>query len=313
MKHRLPPLNSLRAFESAARHLSFTRAAAELNVTPGAISQQVKRLEDYLGVRLFRRCNQKILLTDPARAYLPLISAGFTQLAAAVDSIHHANTNRPLTVTVSPTLGARWLAPRLGAFHKAHPDMSIRIDASVELVDLARDDIDLGIRFGDGVYPDLDSVPLFSTCAYPVCSPALLKTGPKLETPQDLEAHTLLHPEYPWGDFWPDWQTWLCAVGITDIDTSHGIRFTSPEMVIQAALGGQGVALFGGVLVETDLRCGRLVRPLKESLALDCAYHIVHTHNRAEWPRVKLFKAWLLEQAKHSESTVPPIKNSHTE
>ena len=297
MKRHTPPLNSLRGFEAVARHLSVTRAAAELNVTPGAVSQQVKTLEAYLGVKLFRRHNRKLQLTEPARACLPLVSAGFANLAAAVEATHHHNAKPMLRVTVAPTLGTRWLVPRLGAFRKAHPDINLSLDASVARVDLTRDQFDLGIRFGSGKYPELESTPLFATQVVPVCSPSLLKSAPKLKTPRDLKNHTLLHADYPWGHSLPDWQTWLHGVGIDHPDTQYGIRFTNPEMVMQAALDGQGIALFSSVLVAQDLANQRLILPLKESLCMDYAYHIIQPKKPALTPQAKAFRAWLLAQA----------------
>ena len=299
---RFPPLNSLRAFEAAARHLSFTRAAEELNVTPGAVSQQVKTLEDYLDVRLFRRRNRALLLTDPAQVCLPLLSGGFDQLAAAVDSIRRERADKPLTVTVPPTMGARWLVPRLSDFHKKYPEVDIRIDASSALADLVGGDIDIGIRFGSGDYPGIDSTSLFPLQVYPVCSPDWLAEA-ALKTPRDLAPHMLLHADYPWDDAaWPDWQTWLHTVGIDNIDTAHGLRFSSPEMVIQAAIEGQGVALFGSVLVQDDLRSRRLVRPFEEAVPMDYSYYVVHARAGAERARVKVFKEWLLAQADAGEA-----------
>ena len=222
---RLPPLKSLQAFESAGRHLSFTQAAQELNVTPGAISQQIRQLEDFLQQRLFKRLNRAIVLTDTGQLLLPMVSGGFEQLREAISAVQHSDDG-PLTITSAPSFVSKWLIPRLASFKRQHPDIDVRIDTSDRLVDFSREDIDVGIRFGDGEYPELDTVFLFSFDLVPVCSPSLLDGGPGLSQVADLKYYTLLHSNYDELDpGWPDWAMWLKVVEADDVDASHGIFF----------------------------------------------------------------------------------------
>lgn len=296
---QLPPLNSLRAFEAAARHLSFTRAAEELNVTPGAISQQIKTLEDYLDLKLFKRQNRLILLTEQAQVCLPYLSEGLDKLSAGMRAIEQLNIDRPLTITVAEAFASRWLMPRLRRFQARHPNIDVRFDVSKELVDLVRDDIDAGIRFGGGDYPGLETDFLVPQEVYPVCSPGLLKQGPAIQTPEDLQNHTLIHGDYYYLDpAQPDWAMWFKTVGVEDFDASHGLHFSNAEMVVQAAVEGQGVALIGSVIAEDDLAAGHLVRPLEHTIPLNFAYYLVYPKSKANLPRVAAFREWLLEEAK---------------
>ena len=208
--NRLPPLKSLQAFEAAGRQLSFTDAAHELNVTPGAISQQIRLLEDTLEVKLFKRLNRQIVLTDAGRIFLPLVSEGFNRFGEAVELVRQQRSEGPLTITSAPSFVSKWLIPRLRDFKRAHPDIDVRIDTSDRLVDFVHEDIDVGIRFGDGEYPDLDTVFLFAFDLIPVCSPELLRQGGGLNKVSDLKNYTLLHSNYDELDpGWPDWAMWL--------------------------------------------------------------------------------------------------------
>jgi LysR family glycine cleavage system transcriptional activator len=296
---RLPPLNSLRAFEAAARHLSFTKASEELNVTPGAISQQIKTLEEYLGLKLFKRQNRMILLTEHAQICLPYLSAGLDRLVEGISAIEQIDIDKPLTVTVAEAFASRWLIPRLRNFQQRHPDIDVRFDASRELVDLVRDDIDIGIRFGSGDYPGLETDFLLAQDVYPVCSPSLIERGPPIQTPEDLQYHTLIHGDYYYLDAsQPDWAMWFQTLGVDCVDCSRGLRFSSAEMVSQAAVEGQGIALIGSVIAEDDLRAGRLVRPIEKMIPLTFAYYFVCAKSKARLPRVVAFRKWLLEEVK---------------
>ena len=299
---RLPPLNSIRAFEATARHLSFSRAADELNVTPGAVSQQVKVLEDYLNLKLFKRKNRLILLTDEAQMCLPLLSDGLDKLAQGIDTIREQSDDKPLTITVSPTFASRWLMPRLTSFHKHFPEIDVRIDASNMLVDLVNDDIDVGIRFGDGDYPGLEAEYLFSQSVIPVCHPDLIQGENKLQTPNDLKNHTLLHSH---DDFFfsdnthIDWEMWLATVGAEGVDPGHGLHFSQHNLLIEAAMRGQGVALVGSVTVSNDLASGELVKPFEDSdIPLSPSYYLVYSNTKARLTRIKIFRQWLLEEIK---------------
>ena len=293
MPRRLPPLNSLRAFEAAARHLSFTRAAEELHVTQAAVSHQIKGLEDYLGRKLFRRLNRALLLTDDGQAYLPSVSKAFELLNEATAHLLRSRTPGPLTVSVLPSFAARWLVPRLGKFRQAHPDIDLRIDPSTRLTDFSLGDVDVGIRYGRGKYPGLRADWLMTEDIFPVCSPALLRGEHPLREPSDLKHHVLLHD-----DGHGEWRTWLLAAGADDVDPTHGSIFTDSSMVIQAAMAGQGVALARGVLAADELAAGRLVRPFKLSLPTEYAYYFVSPEDTAEQPKIAAFREWLLAEAR---------------
>lgn len=300
MNVQLPPLNALRAFEAAGRHLSLTRAAEELHVTPAAVSHQIKSLEDYLGVKLFRRLNRALLLTDAGQACLPGLRDGFERLAEAVEATRLQIARRALNVSVAPSFGAKWLVPRLDHFYADHPGTDVRIEASTRLVNPLREDIDLCIRYGRGDYPGLHVECLMADEVIPVCSPKLLN-GPKpLRTPADLRHHTLLHADLPFKDGYPDWRTWLAAAGETNLDVERGPRFTMASMAVQAAIAGQGVALAGRVLVEDDITGGRLVNPFEVRFPVRFAYYVVCPEAIVNQPRVAAFREWLKAEAKLS-------------
>ncbi len=298
MPRPLSSLNALRAFESAGRHLSFTKAAAELNVTPAAISHQVKALEELLEVPLFRRLTRALRLTDAGQAALPTLSQGFDKLAHGVEQMRAHCESGVLTISVSPSFGAMWLVPRLEHFRRRHPDIEIRIDGTDRLVDLARDDADVALRLGPGGYSGVRVDRLFSQVNTPVCSPALLSGEHPLGQPDDLRHHTLLHVE--WKDAEASWRMWLLAAGLHDIDPTRGPRFTEENMAVQSALDGHGVALIGDILVADHLAAGRLVRPFDPSLStpLTFSYYLLSAKHSAEQPKIAAFRDWLLEEAR---------------
>lgn len=303
MPRPLPPLNALRAFEAAARHLSLTKAAAELHVTPAAISHQVKALEQWLGVPLFRRLNRAILLTDAGQSCLRGLREGFERLGEAVETVRvHAATG-PLTVSVAPSFASKWLVPRLDGFRRAHPHIDVRIDASTALADFARDDIDVAIRYGRGQYPGLRVERLLTEEVFPVCSPRLRRGPHPLRQPADLRWHTLLHSEAMIQDSsWPTWQMWLLAAGVSEVDAARGHRFTTSSMAIEAAIDAQGVALASSVLAADDLKARRLVRPFAMSLAREFGYFVVCPEASASRPKVAAFRSWVLEEARRHEA-----------
>ncbi len=297
MARRLPPLNALRAFEAAARHLSFTRAAGELHVTQAAVSHQVKALEEHLGRKLFRRLNRALLLTDDGQAYLPSISRAFTLLNDATNDLLTKQAPGPLTVSALPSFAARWLVPRLGRFRQIRPDIDLRIDPSAELADFAGGDVDVGIRYGRGKYPGMRADWLMTEDIFPVCNPSLLKGPHPLHDPEDLEHQVLLHD-----DGHGDWRTWLLAAGVDRVDPARGPIFTDSSMLIQAAMAAQGVALARGVLAADELAAGRLVRPFTLSLSTEYAYYLVCPVNTAEQPKIAAFRDWLLGEARRESS-----------
>lgn len=300
MSRRLPPLNALRAFEAAARHLSFTAAAAELNVTQAAISHQIRGLEERLGLKLFRRAGRGLLLTDAAQAYLPEVGAAFDRLVEATRRLHQHDAAGVLNATVLPSFAAKWLLPRLGRFRAAHPEIDLRISSSAEQVDLAREDFDLALRAGGGRYPGMRVDLILTEKFFPVCSPALLSGTRPLRVPEDLRQHTLLHDEPR--DLW---QLWLNTVGVANIDATRGPGFSDSGMVIQAALEGQGIAIAKGTLAADDLAAGRLVRPFDQSLPANYSYWLVCPEASAERPKIAAFRDWLLAEARMSQGDAP--------
>jgi len=294
----LPPLNSLRAFEAVGRHLSFSKAASELNVTPGAISQQVRGLEDFLEIKLFKRRNRSIVLTDSGQIFLPLLSDGFSRIAEAVDSVRRSQGDEPLTITAAPSFTSKWLIPRLCKFQALHPEIDVRIDASSRLVDFVREDIDVGIRFGTGEIEGLDSNYLFSFDLIPVCSPDLKHEGKSVHDLSDIRHHTLLHSQDT--DFdpsFPDWAMWLATAGVDDVDASRGIFFSQGEMVIEAAIEGQGIALCANVMVAGALESGRLVQPFETRLPVRLSFHLITTRQKSRGSKIGAFRQWILEES----------------
>ncbi|SLN74359.1 transcriptional regulator GcvA [Oceanibacterium hippocampi] len=301
---RLPPLNALRSFEAAARNLSFSKAASELNVTPAAISHQIKGLEDFLGVKLFRRLNRVVMLTDAGQAYLPGIREGFQKLYDATVRLQTVESSGVLTISTLSSIASRWLVPRLRRFQERYPDIDVRLTTSDHLVDFAREDVDIAIRYGTGHYPGLHSVRfLEEEYLYPVCSPALLAGARPLQRPEDLAFHTLLHD-----DMKVDWAMWLTAAGVQGVDPKRGPAYTDSSMVLQAAVEGHGVALGRSALAADDLEAGRLVKPFEIEIASTFAYYVVSPETTAEQPKIAAFREWILSEAQRdrdNDATVP--------
>ena len=304
MMRRLPSLNALRAFEAAARHLSLTKAAAELHVTPAAISHQIKALEDDMGISLLRRSNGKFVLSESGRAGLPNLRIAFDRMSEAVRRMTDDRARQILTVRVGPSFAASWLVPRLHKFKEAHPEIDVRLDAVLARgtqftnVDFVREDIDILIGYGIGTFTDRFKMPLFPEVVFPVCSPALRDAEPVLKIPADLAHHTLLHEDWDASDIgFPDWQAWLQEAGISDIDVTQGPRFSNQAMAVQAAAQGHGVALGSAVLVADDLAAGRLVRPFTESLSTEFGYTFYCAKDAENHPKVSAFRSWLSDES----------------
>lgn len=294
MSRRLPPLNAVRAFEAAARHLSFTRAAEELHVTQAAISHQIKALEERLGLRLFDRRHRALALTPAGQRYLPGVRAAFERLAQATDQLVGAEARGPVTVTMIFSFATKWLLPRLGRFRAAHPEIEVRLTTSTQLIDFNRDDVDMAVRYGLGRWPGTDAVRLVSEDIFPVCAPALLKGKPPLRQPADLAHHALLHVS----GFPEDWQVWLTAAGLTGtVDPTRGQHFDMTMLALDAAANGLGVALGRTALVAGDLLAKRLVKPFELEVPLESAYYVVTPARRTLTPKVVAFRDWLLQEA----------------
>ena len=297
MARRLPPLNAIRAFEAAARHLSFTKAAEELFVTQAAISHQIKALEAALGLQLFRRFNRRLMLTDAGQAYLPPLREALDGIAAATERLRAAEQTGSLKVSVLPSFAAKWLLPRLSRFRDRHPEIDVLVSASNALVDFAREEADIAIRYGFGQYPGHEVEFLMGDRIFPVCSPKLLETGPPLRGPADLGRHTMLHDADALADESESWRVWLDAAGVSGVDPSRGPGFSDSSMLLQAAVDGQGVALGRSALAALDLEAGRLVQPFGPSIPSNLSYFIVTPRGAGERPKVRLFHDWLLEEA----------------
>ncbi|MDJ0935034.1 MAG: transcriptional regulator GcvA [Kiloniellales bacterium] len=301
---RLPSLNALRAFEAVARHLNLTRAAEELHVTPAAVSHQIKALEEDLGVPLLRRVRREFFLTDAAQAGLPALREAFDLLGDAVERMRSELPDRLLTISVLPSFAVSWLVPRLSRFKAQHPEIDVRLDTNDRVVDLRREGIDLGIRFGAGDYPGLEVDRLLDEEIFPVCSPSLLEGPQPLKTPEDLRHHSLLHVDWtPFMKETGDWNLWLMAAGLDEVvDVSRGPRFSHTNLALQAAVHGQGVVIGSQALAADDLAAGRLVRPFGMSVQLNFCYFVVTTPATARLPKVAAFKDWLLREAAGQES-----------
>jgi LysR family glycine cleavage system transcriptional activator len=295
---RLPPLGSLRAFEAAARHESFVKAADELAVTPAAISQQIRVLEADLGVTLFRRLARGLVLTQAGRSALPELGRAFAHLARAVEGVRGGSLVGPLVVSVIPSFAGRWLVPRLGGFVAAYPEIEITVRAELRNVDFTREDVDVGIRYGKGIYPGLDTRRLLTEEVFPVCAPALLAGEKPMRRLDDLRHHTLLHDRQLSSEE-PSlyWRTWLRDFGVDGWDADRGPGFTDSLMMLTACERGLGVALGRGGLCAEELANGRLARPFPQSRPADYAYYVVAPAGHAEAPRVHAFIGWLEGEA----------------
>ncbi|MFC5353826.1 transcriptional regulator GcvA [Azospirillum himalayense] len=292
MARRLPPLNALRAFESAARHLSFTKAAEELHVTQAAVSHQIKGLEEWLGMPLFRRMNRALILTETGQSYLPPVRDALDTLSHATERLFRMDGSGALTISTMPSFAAKWLVMRLGRFQARHPELEVRLHTTPQLVDFSQQDVDIGIRFGAGNWPGLRCERLMTEDIYPVCSPSLLDGPRPLCCPEDLRHHTLLHDDY-----FITWGTWGEAAGIAGLDHARGPRFDDSALLLQVAAEGGGVALARGVLVADDVAAGRLVRLFDVHLPGNYAYYVVAPPHYFSRPKVKAFRDWLFEEA----------------
>lgn len=294
MSRRLPPLTALRAFEAAARHRAFARAAEELHVTPAAISQQIKQLEDYLGLPLFKR-GKTLGLSEPAATSLPLFTEAFDLLERAVTRLRMNKPDTPLVVSTPPTFASRWLVGRLDDFQTRHPEIELRLLATRRLVDFNIEDVDVAVRFGPGPYPGLCAERLMPEAIIPVAAPRLTAT---IKTVNDLLTCTLLHDDgNEWDPAFPDWDSLLTSLGASAERRPLRFRhFGDTNLVIQAATAGLGVALAWHSLVADDLAAGRLVRLFDSALPTHHSYHLVTPQNRLSVPKVAAFREWLLEQ-----------------
>jgi LysR family glycine cleavage system transcriptional activator len=296
MSRRLPPLSALRAFEAAARHLSFTRAAAELGVTQAAISHQVKLLEEQLGQPLFRRLTRRLLLTDAGQMLWPGVRDGFDRLAQAVHKVQAGGAG-VLTLSLTVSFAARWLVPRLGGFLKAHPEIDVKLTTTDRLVDFAREDVDVAIRHGSGDWPGLQSWCVLAPAYTPLVNPSLLKDI-KLETPADLQRLPILTEI----DDNLDWRAWFAKTGVSWRPQRRIAEFDTTQMAVQAAIEGLGVALGPPEYFAEELRSGRLIQPFEIYVGTDEAYYLVCPEGRASEAKIAAFRDWILAETGANEA-----------
>jgi LysR family transcriptional regulator, glycine cleavage system transcriptional activator len=304
MLRRLPALNALKAFEAAARHESFTRAAEELCVTQGAVSHQVKALELDLNIKLFHRERQRLVLTEAGREYLTVVRDALDRIAVGTERLVQRQTSGVLTVSTSPDFAAKWLVHRLGRFAEAYPDIDLRVSATLHHVDFAREDVDLAVRHGEGHWPGLDVLRLSSEQLFAVCSPNLLAGRPRLTKPADVLKFSLLHL-----DDRKTWSRWLEAAGV-EAEPTQGPVLNRASMVIDAAVDGQGIALARTTLAAWDLINGRLVRPLTEALRLSKTYWIICPKATSKLPKIATFRDWLIAEAAHDARQLQKLGSS---
>ena len=281
MSKRLPPLNALRVFDAAARHLSFTRAAEELFVTQAAVSHQIKSLEDFLGLKLFRRRNRSLLLTEEGQSYFLDIKEIFSQLTEATRKLQARSAKGALTVSLLPSFAIHWLVPRLSSFNSAYPGIDVRIQAVDRQEDKLADDVDVAIFYGRGNWPGLRVEKLYAEYLLPVCSPLLLTGEKPLKTPEDRR----------------DWQTYTRQLGLNHINVQQGPIFSHSAMVLQAAIHGQGVALANNVMAQSEIEAGRLVCPFNDVLVSKNAFYLVCHDSQAELGKIAAFRQWILAKA----------------
>jgi LysR family glycine cleavage system transcriptional activator len=307
-----PPLAALRTFEVAARHRSFTKAAAELHVTQGAVSQQIKQLEASLGFPLFHRGARGLTLTEKGEDLAETAQSVFRRLFNKVEELKQTEVGGILTVSVSPSLAVKWLIPRLGRFHQRHPEVDLRIRPDPVLIDVLAesDTIDMAIRFGQGPFPGLAATPIMHETVFAVASPDLLTKGPPLRRAADLVHHTLLHSDSTRAEVnsMANWEVWLAILNVSGVNPKLGPTFPSSYMLLEAAIHGQGVALTWAALADDDLRAGRLVRLFDRALEGSMSYFALTTEAAARKAKVIDFRNWLVEEGR-SFTHDPGVQN----
>jgi LysR family transcriptional regulator, glycine cleavage system transcriptional activator len=291
MERRLPPLNGLRAFEAAARLLSFTRAAAELNVTQSAVSHQIRGLEDRLGIALFKRMPHALVLSEAGEALLPIVADAFDRLADGIAAVVEHEVKGVLTVNVSPSFAIKWLAPRLGRFRERFPGLELHLLTSNYYTDFAREGVDAAIRHGLAPWPGLKADRFLDDQVFPVCSPKLLEGPEAIRVPADLRHHVLLDLiERPY------WVHWLEAAGVPDLKPREIVLFDDIGVALEAAAVGMGIAMGRSTILGDDLMHGRLVRPFTLDMPGQYGFHLVCPEAIANRPKIARLRAWLLEE-----------------
>ena len=306
MRRPLPPLNSLRAFEATARHLSFSKAAQELHVTPAALSHQIRGLEEQLGLKLFHRRARSIELTEPGRLIYPGIRTGFEAIREAVERLDRGNQDRVLVVSSTPGLTAKWLVPRLYKFLALHPDVETRITASVGYANFTTDDVDVGIRLSSGVHPDLHVEKLSDEWLLPLCSPRLLEGEHPLQSPPDLKHFTLIQVDLP--GVVPTWTDWMSMAGLDGIDSTRGLRLNVADHALDAASEGVGVVLAYKMVAARDIALKRLVVPFGPEIPLPGrAYYFVCAKGQEKRAPIKAFRDWVFSEMQETHAALREV------
>ena len=290
MTRQLPPMNSLKTFEVAGRLLSFTRAAEELNVTQAAISHQIKLIEEYLGVTLFDRYPRRLSLTTQGKALLPEVIEAFDRVSSAISAVKLNQPSNMLSVRLAPSFAAKWLSPRLKYFWLQYPEINLNLYHAHPAVDFSREDIDIAVTYGKGDWPGVVADSLLSLDFFPVCTPSFMSNDKPLHDINNLRYYTLLHDAS-----YECWTDWVKLAELDDINTSKGTIIDDTNVLIQAALDGQGVVLGSSTFVQDHLDSGRLIQPFDITLRNDFAYYIVCPPDHLNNPAVRAFKDWLLE------------------
>lgn len=291
MGRRFPPLVSLRVFEAAARHLSFTKAAAELHVTQAAVSHQIKKLEDYLQTPLFLRLNRSIELTKQGEAFAEPLTRAFDIMATATEMLNWSKTPKAINIATFDSIAANWLAPRIRNFQVLWEDVSIKMITRNRHFDFSGREVDVEIRYGDGNWPGLHSIKITNENIFPVCSPNYRAKFPETLQPDDIRQMDLIHDELV-----TTWADWMEAAGVTDIDANKGLKYNHSHIVLQAAANDEGMALGRGLLVADPISQGRLVKPFSIQIMSQYAYYLVFPKELMEQPWVLSFRDWLIDE-----------------
>ena len=309
-ENRLPPLNALRAFEAAQRHMSFQKAAQELFVTPAALSYQIRHLEDHLGVKLFNRLNRAVELTAQGRLIARGVEDSFALLKNTLTRLERGKDKNILVISAGPAFTAKWLAPRLYRFLAQWPEIDVRISASLKRADLTIGDVDIGLRFGSGDYEGCTATKLLEECITPMCAPKLLQGPNAIREPADLAKYNLIHDDTHFGQSlfkMPNWQTWLEQAGVADkVNANKGTHFDIADHALEAAVAGSGVVLARTVLADGDVQAGRLVAPFDLRLSAEYAFYVVTDQRRENETNIKRFTDWVCQEAAGKiDSTIP--------
>jgi LysR family glycine cleavage system transcriptional activator len=312
LRFQLPPPNTLVAFEAAARHLSFTLAATELNVTRVAVSRQIRTLEDVLGVPLFRRLHKRLCLTPEGDEYYEVVSRALGEVASATFELQRRKPGNRVTVTTTVGFSTYWLMPRISDFRRRFPETDVRVLVSDTVIDLNREGVDVAIRYGHGPWPNTRATFLLQEEIFPTCSAAYFKNRPKLRAPADLLNETLLHLEGPY-DEQVTWRWWFKTHGVEAPDNRTGLAVNSYTHLVQALLGGQGIALVGPPLLAPYYRNGTLVRPIDVPPVRRKAFRLVVPDATAGSPAVEAFRGWIIGETSRQETSPSKDRSGRSE